>query len=116
SAAGRCQPARTVEAASPSGTASTALSANSTAYLPSSAKPEPSTAASELPTNSDPAKKETTVALAEGSTSVAQVCSEECMDDHARPSRIAASAATATAWEKARSVQAPQADTAPSPI
>ena len=65
---------------------------------------------------SDPAKSETTVALAEGSTSVAQVCSEECMAAQARPRRTATITAIAGDRDSAASEQAARAEQAPSAI
>ncbi|MCP9969337.1 hypothetical protein LUX57_32625 [Actinomadura madurae] len=72
------------------------------------------TAAVELPRNSDAAKPDTTVARAAGSTSVAQVWSEECIDTQARPSRTVAGSTTAGARDRAVSRQAPVAAVPPS--
>ena len=57
---------------------------------PPSARSATSTAPRALPTNSEPANSDTRLARADGSTSVAQVCSEECIEVQASPSSTAA--------------------------
>jgi hypothetical protein len=71
---------------------------------------------SALPQNSEPANSGTMVARAAGSTSVAQVCSDECIDAQARPSSAVAAIAAGTDREIDRVRHAATAAVAPRAI